>query len=278
MPLLSLVLFTPLVGLLVLLAIPSTQPRLLKLVANGAALLGLVVTFPLLTGFDRGKDFQFVERAAWIPSIGAEYHLGVDGLALLMVVMTAGVVFWPSLLKGAVDTRLSSTLVPAPATIGVFWRVSFFSSSGNSPSFPCTSSSPSGRPALASSNSSSIHSRKRADAAQHLDVFHPRPKPRLHLEIDALVGCPPAQIAWWVFWLFRRIRRQDPHVALPHRLPMYVEAPTAGSVVLATSSSKWAPTGSSVFAATASSTSKTPKSSGSFQSPSSPSSTARWST
>src|SRR5712671_2092536 len=85
---LSIVLFTPLVGLIVLLFIPASNPRAVKLWANVASLTGFLVSLPLVFQFDRTKDFQFVERASWIPSIGASYHLGIDGLSLLLVLLT----------------------------------------------------------------------------------------------------------------------------------------------------------------------------------------------
>src|SRR3954451_12600039 len=88
---LSIVLFTPLAGLLALLFIPSTNARAVKLWANAAALIGFLVSLPLAFQFDRAKDFQFVEKASWIPSIGASYHLGIDGIGLLLVMLTTAI-------------------------------------------------------------------------------------------------------------------------------------------------------------------------------------------
>src|SRR3954453_15299401 len=85
---LSIVLFTPLAGLLVLLFIPSSNARAIKLWANAAALIGFLVSLPLAYQFDRTKDFQFVERASWIPTLGASYHIGIDGIGLLLVMLT----------------------------------------------------------------------------------------------------------------------------------------------------------------------------------------------
>ena len=59
--LLSIVLFTPLVGLLVLLFIPSSNARAIKLWANAIALAGFLVSVPLVLQFNPGKDFQFFE-------------------------------------------------------------------------------------------------------------------------------------------------------------------------------------------------------------------------
>jgi NADH-quinone oxidoreductase subunit M len=88
---LSVVLFTPLAGLLVLLFIPSSNARAIKLWANVAALVGFLVSLPLAFQFDAGKDYQFVEKASWIPTFGASYHLGIDGLGLLLVMLTTAI-------------------------------------------------------------------------------------------------------------------------------------------------------------------------------------------
>ncbi|MGA3042205.1 MAG: Fe-S-binding domain-containing protein, partial [Bryobacteraceae bacterium] len=65
---LSIVLFTPLAGLLVLLILPSSNPRLIKLWANIAAFIGFLVSLPLVFQFDRTRTWAFEEQAAWIPT------------------------------------------------------------------------------------------------------------------------------------------------------------------------------------------------------------------
>src|SRR5207248_1913557 len=87
------VLFTPLVGALILLLLPASNTAAIKWWANIVALVGFLVSLPLVTQFDRGKDFQFVEHASWIPSIGATYHLGIDGLGLMLVILTTAIGF-----------------------------------------------------------------------------------------------------------------------------------------------------------------------------------------
>ena len=52
------------------------------------ALVGFLVSLPLVFQFDRNKDYQFVEKRAWIPSLGATYHIGIDGFGLLLVMLT----------------------------------------------------------------------------------------------------------------------------------------------------------------------------------------------
>ncbi|HEX3701977.1 MAG TPA: NADH-quinone oxidoreductase subunit M [Vicinamibacterales bacterium] len=86
---LSLILFTPLVGALLILLVPKENQTAIRWVANIVALIGFVISIPLWFWFNpQNGDFQFVERAAWIPSIGAEYFLGLDGLSTLLVLLT----------------------------------------------------------------------------------------------------------------------------------------------------------------------------------------------
>jgi NADH-quinone oxidoreductase subunit M len=86
---LSIILFTPLVGAFVLLLVNKQNENAIRWIANVVAFVGFVVSVPLWFWFDpQGMDYQFVERAAWIPSIGAEYFLGVDGLSTLLILLT----------------------------------------------------------------------------------------------------------------------------------------------------------------------------------------------
>jgi NADH-quinone oxidoreductase subunit M len=122
---LSIVLLTPLAGLLVLLFIPSSNARAVKLWANAAAFAGFLVSLPLVFNFDHSKDFQFVEKASWIPSIGATYHIGIDGFGLLLVMLTTLVGFIAILSSwNAVNHRLKEYyawfLVLQTGMLGVF--------------------------------------------------------------------------------------------------------------------------------------------------------------
>ncbi len=127
---LSIVLFTPLVGFLVLLFLPSSKPTAIKLWANIASFAGFLVCLPLVFAFDRTKDFQFTEKAAWIPSIGASYNLAIDGYSLLLIVLT-GLLGFLSILASwkAIDTRLKeyygSFLLLQVGMMGVFMALDF---------------------------------------------------------------------------------------------------------------------------------------------------------
>src|ERR1700720_4038270 len=86
---LSVVLFTPLLGALVLLLIPREMENAHKIAGNVFGALGFLVSLPLLRWFKPGwGGFTFEETADWIPSIGAKYHLGIDGISLLLVMLT----------------------------------------------------------------------------------------------------------------------------------------------------------------------------------------------
>ena len=127
---LSIVLFAPLVGLLVLLFIPSSNARAIKLWANAASFAGFLVSLPLVFNFDHAKDFQFVEKASWIPSIGATYHIGIDGFGLLLVMLTTLLGFIAVLASwNAVNERLKEYyacfLILQTAMLGVFMALDF---------------------------------------------------------------------------------------------------------------------------------------------------------
>jgi NADH-quinone oxidoreductase subunit M len=127
---LSIVLFTPLTGLAVLLLIPASKERAIKLWANFAAFAGFLVSLPLLFRFDPSKDFQFVERAPWIPTLGASYHLGIDGISLLLVLLTTLIGFLAVLSSwNAIQERLKEYyaffLLLQTGMLGVFMAMDF---------------------------------------------------------------------------------------------------------------------------------------------------------
>jgi len=86
---LSIILFTPLAGALLLLLVNKENDNAIRWIANITAFIGFVISVPLWFWFNpQGPDFQFIERAPWIPSVGAEYFLGIDGLSTLLILLT----------------------------------------------------------------------------------------------------------------------------------------------------------------------------------------------
>ena len=87
-PLLSLILFLPLLGAAILLFIPKSNANLIRWIANLVALAGFLVSVPLWFWYNtQDPSYQFVERYSWIPSVGAQYFLGVDGFSALLVLL-----------------------------------------------------------------------------------------------------------------------------------------------------------------------------------------------
>ena len=88
-PLLSLILFTPLAGAIVLLFVNKRSEDLIRWIANITVWAGFAVSLPLWFWYDgRSPEWQFVEQLPWIPSIGAQYFLGVDGFSVLLILLT----------------------------------------------------------------------------------------------------------------------------------------------------------------------------------------------
>src|SRR5881628_2519468 len=86
---LTVVLFTPLAGALLLLFIPREMETAHRIAGNVFGVLGFLVSLPLIRWFNLNwGGFAFEESAEWIPSIGAKYHLGIDGISLLLVLLT----------------------------------------------------------------------------------------------------------------------------------------------------------------------------------------------
>ncbi|MBI1896894.1 MAG: NADH-quinone oxidoreductase subunit M [Acidobacteria bacterium] len=130
--LLSLTLFTPAAGALVVMLLPAQRTRLIRWWANGAAAAGFLVSLLLLWRFDRHNGgFQMVERADWIPMLGAKYLIGVDGISLLLVLLTTLVGFlailsaW-SAIRERTKEFYTLMLLLQTGMIGVFTALDFF--------------------------------------------------------------------------------------------------------------------------------------------------------
>ena len=134
-PLLSLAIFLPLVGAaFVLLTRGDNEEavaRNIRYVALWTSFVVLVVVILIWASFDAGtSDFQFVERAPWIPAFGIEFHLGIDGISLFLIVLTAFLVpvcilcSWDSI-RTRVREYMVAFLVMESFIIGVFCALDF---------------------------------------------------------------------------------------------------------------------------------------------------------
>ena len=90
---LTLLILIPLFGGIVVAGLGAERRRLARGLALAFSLVGLTGALCLGMHFDAASgDLQFIERHNWVPSLGIQYFLGVDGLGLLMVMLTAIVV------------------------------------------------------------------------------------------------------------------------------------------------------------------------------------------
>ena len=134
---LSIILFTPLLGAIILLFVPKENKTAIRWIANIFALAGLLSSLPLVPMFWAqrfdGQAFKFIEGAPsnWIPSIGAGYYLGIDGISFLLIMLTT-LLGWISILSSwdAIENRVKEYyvwfLVLQTGMLGVFMALDFF--------------------------------------------------------------------------------------------------------------------------------------------------------
>ncbi len=141
-PILSLIIFAPLVGALILAFVPGENVRAIKAIALGTALVTFAFSIIAVLGFQVDAPcastaagsvdcFQFQEQVPWIPFFGITYHVGMDGISLLLVVLTTTLT-WISLLAsfGPIKTRLKEYMIAFLALevgmLGVFLALDLF--------------------------------------------------------------------------------------------------------------------------------------------------------
>ena len=127
MGLLSLAIWTPIFFGIVLLALGrDDQARSVRWIALIGAVISLLVTLPLYEGFKLGSSaMQFVEKGSWIARFNVNYHIGVDGISLWFVLLTAFInvvviiASWESITT-RVNQYMASFLILSGLMIGVF--------------------------------------------------------------------------------------------------------------------------------------------------------------
>ncbi len=97
-PVLTLITFFPLAGLLVMLFIPGRRSGTVRILAAAITGLEFLATLTLLLRFNpTSGNMQFVERADWIRAFGAQYLMGIDGISLLLILLTSLLTFLATL-------------------------------------------------------------------------------------------------------------------------------------------------------------------------------------
>jgi len=127
---LSLMVAIPLVGMLLILVLPSAMHNLIRWTAAAATVPPLVLAGWLFANFDRSETgFQFVERYEWIPGFNIQYIVGIDGVSITMVLLTALLSFLCVFASWGIDKAVKGYfalfLLLDAAMIGVFVALDF---------------------------------------------------------------------------------------------------------------------------------------------------------
>jgi NADH-quinone oxidoreductase subunit M len=124
--------FVPLLGALAIAFVPRSRPDLVRGLALAAALLSFGLSLLLLPGYDpQAEGFQYTIAADWIPAFGVQFKMGVDGISVALVVLTTTLT-WVSILAsfGPIQERVKeymiSFLVLEVGMIGVFVALDLF--------------------------------------------------------------------------------------------------------------------------------------------------------
>jgi NADH-quinone oxidoreductase subunit M len=130
-PWLSAITFIPLIGALILFGLPPDRPGLARRFGLFFSLLaGLLALFVWRDFVPTEPGLQFVERYEWIPTLGVQYFLGIDGLGLVMVLLSAFVVPFAMLASWRVAERVhlffGLLLLLEAGLFGSFTALNFF--------------------------------------------------------------------------------------------------------------------------------------------------------
>lgn len=126
---LSLITFVPLVGAAIVALAPQ---RLARVIALSASLVAFALSLALLAGFDAARaGYQFVESAPWIPQFGIGYKMGVDGISVWLILLTTfifPVALWFSgeSIRERERAYYALMLLMETATLGVFLALDMF--------------------------------------------------------------------------------------------------------------------------------------------------------
>ncbi|MCG8603574.1 NADH-quinone oxidoreductase subunit M [bacterium] len=130
-PFLSFIVFLPLLAAIGLAAIKADRIHAIKVASLSVSILIFVVSLPIYFGFELSAAMQFEEYHDWVPALGVSYHLGVDGISLLMVMLTTFLTpivilgSWNSIFRN-VKGYMISMLVLESGILGVFVSLDLF--------------------------------------------------------------------------------------------------------------------------------------------------------
>ena len=130
-PILSVITWAPFVSAVIIMFAARHRPLLVRAVAVAGSGVSLVLSLWLYTAYDQTQaGFQFVERVPLVPALGISYELAVDGMSLLMVLLTAIIIFAGSFASWTVKERgqefYALLLLLVTGVFGVFVSLDLF--------------------------------------------------------------------------------------------------------------------------------------------------------
>jgi len=130
-PVLSVIIFTPILSGLLLLLIPGERKTEIKVTALAASVFVLFLSFWIYFSYDLSAGgYQFVEQASWLPALGIGYHVGVDGMNAPLVLLSGVVMFTGVLISWGIEDRprefFAFLFILATGVFGVFVSLDMF--------------------------------------------------------------------------------------------------------------------------------------------------------
>jgi len=130
-PILSVIVFTPIVAGLLILLIPGERKTEIRMAALAAATFALFLSVWAYFSYDiPAGGYQFVERYAWLPQLGISYYVGLDGMNAPLVLLTGVVMFTGVLISWGIDDRprefFAFLFILATGVFGVFVALDLF--------------------------------------------------------------------------------------------------------------------------------------------------------
>ncbi len=130
-PILSVIVFTPIVAAVIILLLPSTRKTEVRVTALAAATFAMLLSIWAYFAYDiAAGGYQFIEKYSWLPALGISYHVGIDGMNAPLILLTGVVMFTGVLISWGIDDRprefFAFLFILATGVFGVFVSLDLF--------------------------------------------------------------------------------------------------------------------------------------------------------
>mgnify|MGYP005851417737 CR=1 FL=1 len=124
-PVLSMIVFTPILAGLLILLLPAERKTEVRMTALAASLFALILSIWVYFSYDMAAGgYQYIEKYSWLPQLGISYHVGVDGMNAPLVLLTGVVMFTGVLISWGIEDRprefFAFLFILASGVFGVF--------------------------------------------------------------------------------------------------------------------------------------------------------------